>query len=313
MPQAKTPDHSKAGTAPPQLTKETKGGWSSNTKLLKAATRASVGVSALLVVVKFFAWLVTGSVSVFASLLDSLMDIAASLINLFAVDYSLKPADADHRFGHGKAEALAGLGQASFIAVSALFLIYHAIDRFIEPQAVTHVSSAVWVIVFAVVLTFLLVSFQRFVVKRTGSTAVQADSLHYLTDLVTNIATLVALVFVANGIVRADSVFGLMIGCYILYSAVQVARGAIRILMDEELPNDERELAVDVIERTPGVLAVRRLRSWRSGQRRVLSVDVVFDGERGLTDIHQNVESIVHNLADAIPNADITIRPVPPT
>jgi ferrous-iron efflux pump FieF len=151
--------------------------------LLKAATRASVSVSVVLVCAKSFAWLMTGSVSVFASLLDSLMDTAASLINLFAVDYSLKPADKDHRFGHGKAEALASLGQAIFITVSAAFVLYHALQRFVTPQPMSNLGGAIWVVVFAVFVTLGLVAFQKYVVRRTGSTAVQADSLHYQTDL----------------------------------------------------------------------------------------------------------------------------------
>ena len=119
-------------------------------KLLKSATRASVAVSIVLVGAKLFAWLITGSVSVFASLLDSLMDTVPSVINLFAVDYSLKPADADHRFGHGKAEALAGLGQPVFIGFSALFLFYHAGERFFYPEDVGNLTGAIWVIVFAI-------------------------------------------------------------------------------------------------------------------------------------------------------------------
>jgi ferrous-iron efflux pump FieF len=283
----------------------------SSSRLLKTATRASVAVSSVLVVVKFFTWLITGSVSIFASLLDSLMDIAASLINLFAVDYSLKPADEDHRFGHGKAEALAGMGQSVFIALSALFLLVHAVERFITPQPVANLPTALWVIVFAIVLTIVLVSFQRFVVRKTGSTAVQADSLHYFTDLITNVATLVALVFIANGFTRADSIFGMLIGLYILYSAARVGWAAVRILMDEELPADERATIMACVEGTPGVIAVQRLRSWRSGQRRVIDLDVVFAGERTLDDINQNSEAVVQRLIAEVPSVDVSIRPVP--
>jgi ferrous-iron efflux pump FieF len=270
-----------------------------------------VATSVVLVCVKFFAWLSSGSVAVFASLLDSLMDTAASLINLFAVDYSLKPADLDHRFGHGKAEALAGLGQAIFITASALFLMYQAVERFIVPQPVSNLTDALWVIGFAMLLTTLLVAFQRYVVRRTGSTAVQADSLHYLTDLVTNIATLVALVLIGQGWLRADGLFGIAIGLYILYSAGQVGWTAIRILMDEELPQQERQLIVECVEAIEGVLGVERLRSWRSGQRRVVDLDVRFDGQRRLADIHANSEQVVQRLEALLPEIDVSIRAVP--
>jgi len=284
---------------------------SANTRLLRAATRASVATSVVLVGVKLFAWLASGSVAVLASLLDSLMDTAASLINLFAVDYSLKPADREHRFGHGKAEALAGLGQAVFIALSAGFLLYQAAQRFVDPQPLQNLTDALGVIVFAVVLTAALVLFQRYVIRRTGSTAVRADSLHYLTDLATNLATLVALVLIGQGWLRADSVFGIGIGLYILYSAAQVGWAAIRILMDEELPEQERQAIIACVEATDGVLGVRSLRSWRSGQRRVVDVDVVFDGQRMLHDIDANSELVVQRLEALLPEIDVSIRAVP--
>ena len=284
---------------------------SSNHRLLKIATRSSVLVAVVLVGAKTFAWLMTGSVSVFASLLDSLMDSAASLINLFAVDYSLKPADKEHRFGHGKAEALASLGQAVIIAASAVFLLSQALDRFANPREVANVEEAIWVIVFAAFVTLGLVIFQKYVVKRTGSTAVAADSLHYLTDLFTNIATLAALALTQYGIIRADSAFGLVIGIYILYSAGRVGWMAIRILMDEELPETEREAILSAVKNTTGVVGVSQMRSWRSGQRRVVHLDVQFDGSRSLTDIHENSNLVLQRLLSEDPNADVSIHPIP--
>ena len=285
---------------------------SSRTKrLLKTATRASVLVSVVLVISKAAAWLMTGSVSILASLLDSLMDTAASLINMFAVDYSLKPADEDHRFGHGKAEALAGLGQATFIALSAAFLLYQAGGRVVAPQPIANLSEGIWVIIFAIALTLGLVVYQRYVVRRTGSTAVAADSLHFQTDLLTNVATLVALVLSQIGFLRADSLIGLAIGLFILYSAVRVGLSAVRILMDEELPDQERASILAEVEQAAGVVRVARMRSWRSGPKRVIELDVVFDGQRALANVHADVETILQRLLEADPDADISIRPLP--
>jgi ferrous-iron efflux pump FieF len=255
----------------------------------------------------------TGSVSVFASLLDSLMDTAASLINLFAVDYSLKPADEDHRFGHGKAEALASLAQALIIASTAIYLIYHAIERFVAPQPILHVAEAIWVIVFAIVLTLALVTFQKYVVKHTGSTAVRADSLHYVSDLFTNVATLAALFLTQFGIVQADSIFGLCIGVYIFYCAVKVGWSGVRILMDEELPDHEREIFLTCVENTDGVVGVRRMRSWRSGLQRVVQLDVEFDGSRSLVEINENIKLVLRRLSEQDANADVSINPLPVT
>ena len=204
-------------------------------RLLRLATYASVGTAVLLILVKLGAWLVTGSVSVMASLIDSLMDAFASLINLLAVRYSLQPADADHGFGHGKAEALAGLGQAAFIAGSAAFLSLHAVDRLLHPQPLTHIGAGVAVMVFAIAATGALLSLQHQVIRRTQSTAIRADALHYATDLATNAATLIALALAAFGWAGLDPLFALGIAAFILYSAYRIARDAIDLLMDREL------------------------------------------------------------------------------
>ena len=181
----------------------------STSSLLRLATYASVVTAMTLIAAKFVAWLVTGSVSVLASLIDSLMDAAASLINLFAVRYSLMPADGEHRFGHGKAESLAGLAQATFIAGSAVFLILHATERLQHPRALQNVSVAISVMAFSVIATLVLVGIQRYVIQRTGSTAIRADSLHYMSDLLTNVSIIVALVLAVYGWPGLDPVFAI--------------------------------------------------------------------------------------------------------
>jgi ferrous-iron efflux pump FieF len=159
-------------------------------RLLRLATYASVATATVLIIVKLAAALMTGSVSVLASLVDSMMDVAASLINLLAVHYSLQPPDRDHRFGHGKAEPLAGLAQAAFIAGSALFLILQAVNRLLHPQMIKDAAVGMAVLLFAIVATLALLAFQHYVIRRTESTAIRADALHYATDLLTNSATL---------------------------------------------------------------------------------------------------------------------------
>ena len=187
-------------------------------QLLRLATGASVTVAGVLIVGKLAAWLATGSVTVLASLVDSLMDAVASLINLIAVRYSLQPADDDHRFGHGKAEALAGLGQATFIAGSALFLLLEAVNRLVNPAPLEAVTAGIGVMAFAVVATLVLLGIQRHVIRLTASTAIKADSLHYATDLATNLTTILALVLASLGWDGADPLFALAIAIYIFYS-----------------------------------------------------------------------------------------------
>ena len=185
-------------------------------RLLRLATYASVATASLLIAGKLAAALMTGSVSVLASLVDSMMDVAASIINLLAVHYSLQPPDRDHRFGHGKAEPLAGLVQAAFIAGSAVFLILHAVERLLYPQPINDATVGVSVLVFAMIATGALLLFQRYVIRQTQSTAIRADALHYATDLLTNAVTIAALGLAMLGWPSADPVFAIGIAFYIL-------------------------------------------------------------------------------------------------
>ena len=160
---------------------------------MRRATNFAVAAAALMIAAKLGAWLATDSVSLLSSLADSVMDVLASLINLFAVRHALQPADREHRFGHGKAEPLAGLGQAVFITASAIFLIVEAVGRIIEPEPIERAPVGIGVMVFAILVTTALVAYQRRVVRLTGSTAIKADSLHYASDILTNVGVIAAL------------------------------------------------------------------------------------------------------------------------
>src|SRR6266478_6750445 len=162
-------------------------------RLRRMATYASVAVAALLIAVKFVAWLETGSVALLSSLVDSLLDIAASLVNLIAVRHAMTPADREHRFGHGKAEPLAVLGQSAFITGSAMLLFAEAVRRLIWPVPLENAPAGVAVMIFSIAATIGLVLYQRHVVRHTGSIAVTADELHYRSDLVLNMGVIIAL------------------------------------------------------------------------------------------------------------------------
>jgi len=212
-----------------------------HSRLLRLATNASVATAAILIAGKLVAWAMTGSVSVLASLVDSMMDVAASLINLFAVRYALMPADHEHRFGHGKAESLAGLAQTTFIAGSAVFLILQAFDRLLHPRPLEDVGVGVGVMVFAILATLALLILQRHVIRVTGSTAIRADALHYTTDVLTNASIIIALLLSGYGWPGIDALFALGIAVYILYSAWHIGHEAFQLLMDRELPDEQRQ------------------------------------------------------------------------
>ncbi len=280
-------------------------------RLLRRATYASVFTATLLIVGKLAAALLTGSVSVLASLVDSMMDVAASIINLLAVHYSLQPPDRNHRFGHGKAEPLAGLVQAAFIAGSAVFLILHAVDRLLHPQPINDVLVGVGVLLFAIVATGALLLFQHYVIRRTQSTAIRADALHYATDLLTNTATIVALGLAMLGWPRADPVFAIGIALYILYSAGHIGHESIQLLMDHELPPEVHARIKEIVRAHPRVRGLHEVRTRRSGQTYFIQLHLMMDDHLPLVEAHRVADEVEATLLAVYPNADVLIHEDP--
>lgn len=280
-------------------------------RLLRLATRASVSVASLLIVVKLFAWVRTDSVAVLASLMDSMMDVGASLVNLLAVRYALMPPDREHRFGHGKAESLAGLGQATFIAGSALFLGFHAIDRMRNPRPPEDLLVGISVMVFAIVATLALVMLQRYVIARTGSTAIKADALHYITDLATNVSIIGALLLASFGLPWMDPLFAMGIAVYILYSSVQIGHEAVQALLDRDLGDDVRGQVLALAKAQRGVLGVHDLRTRESGHTWFIQLHLELDGRRSLADAHDTAEEVRLAIESTFPRAEVIIHQDP--
>ncbi len=279
---------------------------------MRLATYASVATSGILVLVKLAAWLATGSVSLLASLIDSLLDVLASVVNLFAVRHALLPPDREHRFGHGKAEPLAALGQTAFIAGSAIFLVIEAGQRFVGPAPIAHIDLGVAVMVFAIAATFLLTRFQAYVVKRTGSLAIKADSLHYVGDLVSNGAVIVALFLVSKlEWYLADPLFALGIAAYILFNARRIARGALDMLMDHELSDADRQRIAEIARAHPEVRDMHDLRTRASGSRVFIQLHLELDGTIDLYGAHRIADAVEADLRDAFPGAEVLIHQDP--
>ncbi|WP_315917813.1 CDF family cation-efflux transporter FieF [Vibrio fluvialis] len=280
-------------------------------RLVTLAAWTATTVATLLLIIKIAAWWVTGSVSLLASLIDSLLDIAASVVNLVVVRYSLQPADREHTFGHGKAESLAALAQAMFISGSACFLILNGIDRFFRPHELQSPEYGIYVSGFAMVVTLALVMFQRQVVQKTGSQAIAADSLHYQSDLFMNAAIMVALGLSWFGITQADAVFAVGIGIYILYSAYRMAHSAVQTLLDRKLPDDElmqiRTLSLSV----EGVMGVHQLRTRMSGPVRFIQLHLELDDKIPLIEAHRISDMVEAKLRKNFPGADVLIHQDP--
>jgi ferrous-iron efflux pump FieF len=279
--------------------------------LLKLASVASVATAGILIIAKTIAWYITGSVSLLASLVDSVMDSAASLINLFAIRYSLQPADEEHPFGHGKAEPLAGLAQSAFIAGSAVFLVLHAIDRLRYAHAIVQVTVGQNVMWLAIVMTLALLAIQRHVIRRTGSTAIRADSLHYVTDLLTNASVLVALYLATLGWAWADSVFAIAIAVFIFYSAFKIGFEAFQHLMDRELPEDVLEKINAIAMAHPEVTGTHHTRTRQSGQTRFVQMHLELNEQMSLKRAHAIADGIEREIMDFLPGAEVIIHQDP--
>ncbi len=277
--------------------------------LMRRATYASVAVAGTLIVAKTGAWAITDSVSVLSSLLDSLLDAAASLVNLYAVRHALAPADAEHRFGHGKAEALAGLAQAAFIGGSALLLLSEAVHRLWTPVAVERGEVGVAVMALSMALTFALVRYQMYVVARTGSLAVGADRLHYASDFLLNGAVVVSLL--ASMILRIDildPLAGLVIGGYILWGAWRIGRDALDHLMDRELPEDTRAKIAAIARANPLVLDVHDLRTRAVGPNISVQMHLEIDGNLTLNQAHAAADAVEEAVMAAFPGSDVIVH-----
>ncbi|HYQ37846.1 MAG TPA: cation diffusion facilitator family transporter [Pseudomonas sp.] len=280
-------------------------------RLMRLASGAALATALTLVAAKAFAWWLSGSVSLLAGLTDSLLDGAASLLNLIAVNYALRPADEDHRYGHGKAEALAGLGQAVFIAISAVLVGIRGVERLQAPQELSATGIGVAVMLLSLVLTVILLIFQRHVVKVTGSTAIRADSLHYASDLLLNTGILAALLLAAYGWTRADALFGIAIAAYILWSALTIVRESAAVLMDKELPLEVSERMTQLALEVPGVLGAHDLRTRMSGTRWFVQLHLDLPADLSLQAAHDLCEAVEQIISQEFPRAEVLVHADP--
>ena len=255
-------------------------------RLMRLASGAALVVALSLALAKAVAWWMSGSVSLLAGLTDSLLDGAASLLNLLAVHYALRPADDDHRYGHGKAEALAGLGQSLFIGVSAILVGVQGVNRVLHPEPLGAQGLGIAVMLVSLGLTAALLVFQQHVVKVTGSTAIRADSLHYRSDLLLNSSILLALILAGFGWHRLDAIFGIAIAFYILWSAMSIARESVAVLMDAELSVEITERMHMLACAVPGALGAHDLRTRISGTRWFVQVHLELANEMPLSQVH---------------------------
>ena len=281
-------------------------------RLRVRATYASLAVAAVLIAAKLVVWISTDSVALLSSLVDSFVDAAASLVNFFAIRQAVVPADREHRFGHGKAEPLAALGQSAFLVGSAVLLMFEAVRHLVSPAPVEDAISGIVVMVFAIALTVGLVAYQRHVVHRTGSLAINADELHYRGDLFLNLGVIATLVLGSTfKLSILDPLFGAGVGLWIIYGAIKIARLSLTQLMDREMPDDERARVRAIAESHPEVIAVHDIRTRVAGPTTFIQLHIEMDGAINLLRAHEISDAVEAQLQAAFPHAEIMIHEDP--
>lgn len=281
-------------------------------RLMRLATYASVATASTLIVVKLVAWGMTGSVALLSTLIDSALDAAASVINLWAVRHALTPADREHRFGHGKAEPLAGLGQAAFIVGSGALLLAEAVHRLQQPVQVTNEGIGVAVMAFSILLTALLVGFQKKVLSHTDSVAISADSLHYTGDVLINGSVIISLLvgkFLNWPFI--DPIFAIAISGFLLWNAWQIAVNSYDMLMDRELPEEDRQRIKDIARSNPQVRGMHDLRTRLSGQQGFIQLHLALDDDLPLIQAHDIADQVEKAIMEAFPQFDVLIHQDP--
>jgi ferrous-iron efflux pump FieF len=283
-----------------------------NNNLRRFATYASISVAALLIVAKLVAYLMTDSVAMLSSLLDSTIDLLASIVTAFGVASALRPPDHDHRFGHGKAEPLAALAQAAFIIGSSVLLGYEALSRLYHPHDIQNQNIGYGIMVGAIVVTIGLLEFQRYVVRRTASMAIHADHMHYVGDVIINIAVIAAFALHSwTGLTWFDPVFAIAIAVGMTGSAYSIARHALNVLMDRELPDAQRDRIRELVINHPSVHGLHDMRTRSDSDRIFVELHVEMDGNLSLRAAHDIGESIIQTVTKEFPNADILIHQDP--
>lgn len=276
--------------------------------LVRLAAISATATALILVIIKLYAWLATDASAMLASATDSMLDLFASIMNVIILRFALAPADQEHKFGHGKAESLAGLVQAAFVLGSALLLMIHGVERIITPKVTVQTEVGIWVSVIAIVLTLGLVVIQKYVILKTESLAISADSLHYQSDLILNLGVLAAL-FLSQGYwIRADGVFTLLVGAYLLYGALKIIWLSVHHLMDHELSPEEVSRINAIVLSHDKALGLHDLRTRQAGQQRFIQFHLELDDNLTLLAAHSIGEEIEHEIELALAPCEVFIH-----
>ncbi|MBR5599146.1 MAG: cation diffusion facilitator family transporter [Alphaproteobacteria bacterium] len=283
-----------------------------SSKLKKYASYASIFCSVMLIVVKFIAFIKTDSLAIFSSFVDSITDFIASLVSGIAVYYAMKPATYYHRYGFGKSEALSALLQAIFVGVSGLFVVFDGINRLFNPVDVVKTEVGIYIMIFSIFSTFLLVAFQSYVAKKTNSLAIKSDMAHYVVDFLTNATVIISLVLVKNfGFIYFDVIAALFISVYLIISAYKLGKESIEQITDKELDDEIRKNIEDIVIKCCDVGGMHDLRTRSVGDIFYIELHLEIDGKISLSDAHKISDNVEEKILAIYPKSQILIHQDP--
>ena len=284
----------------------------STDSLVRSASIASLLVASTLIVLKYYGWVTTNSVSLLGSLADSLIDFLASVFVFVAISYSMLPADAKHRFGYGKSEGLAAFVQSLLIGISGIYVCFEAIKRLLNPSQINQPSTAIWIILVSIVLTLALVMYQKYVVKKSKSIAIESDRYHYLTDTYINLSVLFSIAITGwTRFVFIDALVGLLISGVVLYTSVTLLKKSFKILLDQEIQSEDRDRIREIALDHPKVLGFHDLRTRDTGRKYIIQFHLELDPNMSLLESHEITDEVTDNVLKLYPDSELIIHTDP--
>ncbi len=282
----------------------------SNSTLIKSASYLSVIMAIIIMLVKVYGWLYTDSQSILASLVDSMLDISASLINLVAIRVALTPADDNHRFGHEKFQDLAIFSQSIFFLASCLFILFSSLKALFSGGVVENVELGANMMYICIILTFILVAYQAYVVYKTKSLIIAADKLHYFSDFLTNIAVIASL-YLSDSFWYIDSLAGILIAIYMMRGSYILIRSAIRNLADEEFPQADKDKIMEIVKQFKEARGMHELKTRYAAEKPFIQFHLEMDASLSLRKAHDIAETIAGRIIQEFPLAEVIIHQDP--
>ncbi|AEK75247.1 cation-efflux pump [Rickettsia conorii subsp. heilongjiangensis] len=282
----------------------------SRNRLIKSASYLSVTTALIILSIKLYAWVVTDSQSILASLIDSMLDITSSFINLIALRFALQPPDHHHRFGYEKMQDLTIFSQSIFFFASAFFVGFSSVKSLFEKTKPENISDGTTVMYVCIFLTIILVLYQTYVIKKTGSEIVKADKLHYFTDLLTNVIVIIS-INLSDYFWFVDPLFGVVISLYIFHSSYSLFKKAFKNLVDHELPEQDRQKIISIVNNHLGAKGMHEMKTRYAGQKAFIQCHLEMDGNMSLYNAHKISDEIAFEILQEFPEAEIIIHQDP--